>query len=175
MQLISENAGLLSKPKLQKAAVIIGVALIVLIFISTLTPKESAQAPPASESTAETEQRLEARLEELLSEIEGVSSPKVMLTLDSTEEHVYARDSRSGSSSSQDEGGRQGSDDNEDTVVLVGSGSGESALEQSTVLPKVRGVAVVCGGAQDPTIKEKVVNTVSGVLGIGASRVYVTY
>lgn len=172
---LSDCTGLLSNPRLRKAAVIIGIALIALIFLSTLLPRESAESPPASEDAEVLEQKLEQRLEALLSEIEGVSSPSVMLTLDSTSERVYARDSRSGTNSSLDESRSSDSSDSESTVVLVGNGSDKAALEESTVLPKVRGVAVVCGGAENPLIREKVVNAVAGVLDISTSRVYVTY
>ncbi|MBQ9947762.1 MAG: hypothetical protein IJO91_05175 [Oscillospiraceae bacterium] len=161
---LSDCTGLLSKPKFRRAAVIAGCALMLLIFLSTLIPSEEQVAPPTEDAlsigdSSAIEQSLEQRLEVLLSEIEGVSSPKVMVTLDSTAETVYARDEVP---------------DRESSVVLVGSSSAKTALTESVVLPKVRGAAVVCGGAADPTIREKVVNTVAGVLGIGTSRIYVT-
>ena len=171
---LSDCSGLLSAEKFRKAAVIVGAALMVLLFLGTLIP-DSAEAAPTEEDTAAMEQQLEQRLEALLSQIEGVSSPTGMVTLDSTTERVYARDSKNGESSAQNEGSLSGSLDSESTVVIVGSGSDKAALEQSTILPKVRGVAVVCSGAQSPAIKEKVVNTVAGVLCISSSRVYVTY
>lgn len=40
--------------------------------------------------------------------------------------------------------------------------------------PKVRGVAVVCEGGGDVLVKEKIVDTVSKVLGISTARVSVT-
>lgn len=171
---LSDCNSLLSNEKIRKAAVVIGAALMVLIFLSTLLPTESTEPVP-EEDAAAIEQQLEQRLEALLSEIEGVSSPTVMVTLDSTTERVYARDSRNGESSSANDGSSSGSLDSESTVVLIGNGSDKAALEESTILPKVRGVAVVCSGAQSPAIKEKVVNTVAGVLCISSSRVYVTY
>ncbi len=164
---LSDCTGLLSKPKFRRAVIIAGCALMLLIFVSTLFPskKQDAAAPSTEavlsiENSGAIEQSLEQRLEGLLSEIEGVSAPKVMVTLDSTAETIYARDE---------------APDRESSVVLVGSSSAKTALQESVVLPKVRGAAVVCGGAADPTIREKVVNTVAGVLGIGTSRIYVTY
>lgn len=175
MQLkISDCKGLLSSGKMRTVLFIAGALAILLLFISTLpSGKEQSQQP--AEDTAVMEAALERRLEELLSGISGVTSPDVMVTLDSTSERVFARDSKSGSSETQNTDSSATSGDSESSVVLVGSGSGKDALEQSTILPKVRGVAVVCGGAEDPSIKEKVVNTVSGVLNISSSRVYVTY
>lgn len=175
MQLkIADCKGLLSSKKSRNIIVAAGIAVILLLFLSTLTPQTEQSLSPA-EDTAAIERQLEQRLEQLLSGINGVTAPDVMVTLDSTSERVYARDSRNGSSETLGEGSSSLSGDSESSVVLVGSGSGKSALEQSTILPKVRGVAVVCGGAEDPSIKEKVVNTVSGVLNISSSRIYVTY
>ncbi len=160
---ISDCRGLLSSRKGKTAVVIAGVLMILLLFFSTLSADEPAAAP--AEDTAAVERELEHRLEQLLSGMDGVSSPDVMVTLESTSETVFARDS------SVSTGGSGGSD-RESSVVLAGSG--KSALEQSVILPRVRGVAVVCGGAENPAIKEKVVNAVSGVLDISSSRVYVT-
>ena len=44
----------------------------------------------------------------------------------------------------------------------------------SVTAPKVRGVAVVCGGGDSITVREKVINAVAGVLGIGVSHISVT-
>ncbi len=171
---LSKN-GLLSDKKVIKAAVIIGAAVILLIFLSSFSGGSEQAASLPTENTAELEQKLEQRLEQLISEIDGVSSPCVMLTLEQTSQTVYARDERSSSSVSGDENGSDSNSDSESSVVIVGSGSGKTALTESTILPKVRGVAVICGGAENVLIKEKVVNTVASVLDISTSRVYVTY
>ena len=175
MPLKISGKGLISDKRFRKAAVIIGAALILLIFLSTLSPTESKNAAAPAEDTAILEEKLEKRLETLIAEIDGVSSPNVMLTLDRTAETVYARDSRSGASSENDDSGSSENSDSESSIVIVGSGSDKTALTESTVLPRVRGVAVICGGAENVLIKEKVVNTVASVLDISTSRVYVTY
>ena len=175
MPLKISGKGLISDKRFRKAAVIIGAALILLIFLSTLSPAESKSAAAPAEDTAILEEKLEKRLETLLAEIDGVSSPTVMLTLDRTSETVYARDSRSGAASESDDSGSSENSDSESSIVIVGSGSDKTALTESTVLPRVRGVAVICGGAENVLIKEKVVNTVASVLDISTSRVYVTY
>lgn len=167
--------GLLSDKRFVKAAVIIGTAAILLIFLGTLSTGSQSEPYPAQENTAELEQKLEQRLEQLISEIDGVSSPRVMLTLEQTSQTVYARDERSSSSQSGDENGSDSGSDSESSVVIVGSGSDKTALTESTILPRVRGVAVICGGAENVLTKEKVVNTVASVLDISTSRVYVTY
>ena len=86
------------------------------------------------------------------------------MTLDRTSERVFAEESKT----------RSGSGENSTESTLALSGSGKEALETSVILPKVRGVAVVCGGAEDIVIREKVVNTAARVLDIKVSQVYVT-
>lgn len=173
---ISDCISLISNKKMTKAIVIIGAAAILLIFISTLSPKESITPVVDTAKTAEElERKLEDRLEILIAEIDGVSNPTVMLTIDSTCETVYARDSRSGTQQDTDESGSSNSSDSENSVVLISSGNEKTALEESVILPKVRGVAVICSGAADPAVKERVVNTVARVLDIGTSKIYVTH
>ena len=137
-----------------------------LLFLSTLTPQSEPQTVQqyTAEETAKLERELERRLTELLAEIDGVSSPQVMVTLDRTSERVFAEESKT----------RSGSGENSTESTLALSGSGKEALETSVILPKVRGVAVVCGGAEDIVIREKVVNTAARVLDIKVSQVYVT-
>lgn len=171
---IADCKGILSDKKARNAIVAVGCALIMLLFFSTLMPSDETEVS-AQEDTTAIERELEHRLEELIGGINGVISPSVMVTLDTTSQRVYARDSRNGTSSSHNDGSTSASGDSESSVVLISSGSDKSALEESTVLPKVRGVAVICGGAEDPAIKEKVVNVISSVLDISSSRICVTY
>lgn len=156
----------LGKGGWRRLVLIAGIAAIVLLFLSTLTPQSEPQTVQqyTAEETAKLERELERRLTELLAEIDGVCSPQVMVTLDRTSERVFAEESKT----------RSGSGENSTESTLALSGSGKEALETSVILPKVRGVAVVCGGAEDIVIREKVVNTAARVLDIKVSQVYVT-
>lgn len=150
----------------RKLVIAAGIAAIALLFFSTLMPDntQQTQSTTAAEDTAELERELEERLTKLISQIDGVSSPQVMVTLDGTSETVYAEESKTSSASGE----------NSSEMSLALSGSGKEALETGKILPKVRGVAVVCGGAEDILIREKVVNVAAKVLDIKISQVYVT-
>lgn len=170
LRLTGEN-GLLSNKKILYAVVAAGIVLMLLVFFGSF----SGSDPPAErteQSAAELESELEKRLEDILSQISGVDSPRVMITLDTTAERVFAEATKSSGNSSTNSAGSSSGYDSETSVTLVGSA--KEALEKSTVLPRVRGVCVVCGGASSPLIREKVVNAVSGVLDIGASHIFVT-
>ena len=155
----------LGKGGWRNVALIAGIAAIALLFLSTLTPESKPQtAQFAAEDAAGLERELERRLTELLSGIDGVTSPQVMVTLDRTSERVFAQESKT----------RSGSGENSAESSIALAGSGKEALETGVILPRVRGVAVVCGGADDVLIREKVVNTAARVLDIKVSQVYVT-
>ena len=145
----------------RRFVIIAGIAAIALLFLST----GGAQQPQDSsaEDAARVERELEQRLTDIISQIDGVTSPQVMVTLDRTSERVFAEEVKSSSSGD--------SLSSENSPALTGS---KDALEKSVILPKVRGVAVVCGGAENMLVREKVVNTAARVLNIGVSQVYVT-
>lgn len=163
MERLKSIAARLGEGGWRKLALAAGIAAIVLLFLSTLTPSRKQESQPeqfSAEQASEIERELERRLTAMISDIDGVTSPRVMVTLDRTIEHVYAEEVRSGDSST------------ERSIAL--SGSAKEALETSVILPRVRGVAVICGGADNVLIREKVVNTAARVLDIGVSQVYVT-
>lgn len=149
----------------RRFVIIAGIAAIALLFLSTVIPEGGAQQPQDSsaEDAARVERELEQRLTDIISQIDGVTSPQVMVTLDRTSERVFAEEVKSSSSGD--------SLSSENSPALTGS---KDALEKSVILPKVRGVAVVCGGAENMLVREKVVNTAARVLDIGVSQVYVT-
>ena len=167
MSRFSDIISRLGDGKWRRIVIIAGIAAIVLLFLSTLNPGGKAQEQPQSYSQEEIsrlEKELERRLADVISGIDGVTSPKVMVTLDCTSRRVYAEEIKSSSTADEVK--------NESSIAL--SGSGKEALETSVVTPQVRGVAVVCGGAENVLIREKVVNTAARVLNIGISQVYVT-
>lgn len=162
----------LSSDRAKKIIIIGGIAVILLLFLSTLPFGEREETPAAPESTGETERALEQRLEKLLSQIDGVGEVSVMITLEGTSTRVFAEETRTESSSSG--GAESSSQSSGSQTEIVLAGSGKEPVETNIICPKVRGVAVVCGGAADPIVREKIANTVSGVLNVGLSRIYVT-
>lgn len=151
--------------KSPKLAVYFTVAAIcVAALILMRTPKKVTDPVPEHTVSEETvthsyAEELEQKLKGVISEIKGVSDVTVMLTIDGTEEKVYAADTAESDSKT------------ESKTVVVGS---KEALLQATKYPKVRGVVVVCKGGNSAAVKEKVVNAVSTVLDIPTSKVYVT-
>ncbi|MDR1734600.1 MAG: hypothetical protein LBR73_06970 [Oscillospiraceae bacterium] len=166
------------KPKIklwQKIALIGGIVGILLLALSSVFPvTKKASASSATEVSVDLssyERDMEQRLEELISSIAGAGQTKVMLTLDCSSEPVYATEGKSAQSSSTGTGSSQESLTAEKNYVIIGQGSGQQGLILKTVEPKVRGVAVLCAGAGEASVKAAITEAVTSVLGVGANKV----
>ncbi|MBQ4604094.1 MAG: stage III sporulation protein AG, partial [Clostridia bacterium] len=57
--------------------------------------------------------------------------------------------------------------------VIVDGDSGERGIVVRVAEPKIRGVAVVCKGADSETVRSRIVETVTALLDISSARVSV--
>lgn len=141
-------------------AVALGALAMFLILLSELWPQQQTQAEPeqqaAATAAAAYQEQLEQRLGQLIEQIDGAGSAVVMVTLESGEETVYALDTLSGQTQSQQ------------THVLLDDGT---ALEQTVYLPKVCGVAVVCDGGGDISVAARITQVLSALLDIPTNRI----
>lgn len=149
-----------SGPGRARLAAVMGVAAMVLILLSELWPQPAAESAPvnAGFDAAAYQQQLEQRLEELIGEMEGAGQTKVMVTLETGEERIYALDTQSGQTQSQQ------------THVLLEDGT---ALEQTVCLPTVCGVAVVCEGGGDVRVAARITELVGALLDLPSNRICV--
>lgn len=153
------------KTRLDKKTVsllFIGIIGILLLVVSGLAPeKEEAVEKTEKEAAGYDEyvKIIEAELESLISSIKGAGKTKVMITLDSTEENTYLSEEKSSDSQ------------RESKVVVIETEEGEDAVLVKITQPKIRGVAVVCSGADSDEVKKSIMDTVTAVLDISAARV----
>lgn len=140
----------------------------VLLLASGHGGNESAQT--ASAGTAASQEfdlnGFQQELQAQLTAIDGAGRVALMLSLDQTEEAVYAVNTRQTS----------GSDSRslESDVSVVSNGSyGETPVTVKSVLPVFRGAVVLCDGADDASVRLAVTQAVSTVCGIGADKVTV--
>ncbi|MBQ8784376.1 MAG: hypothetical protein IJZ57_11460 [Clostridia bacterium] len=156
------------KTKLDKKAVLIilvGLMGIVMLAVSEIIPEkesEIVQEQPTSQTDQSYEsyaENTEKRLEEMISSIQGAGKTKVMVTLDCSDENVYATEEKSGDTSY------------ENSVVIIENQDGESGMLIKVTQPKIRGVAVVCSGGASPTVRQSIIDTVTAVLDISSARV----
>lgn len=95
---------LLEKQNRTRLAVVLGGAAMLLLLLSELlpaTPPAEPSAASASQASVYREQ-LEAQLQDLIGQIDGAGATTVMVTLETGEETVYATDTQSGQTQSQE-------------------------------------------------------------------------
>lgn len=165
--MINKIKELAKKPFFLKAAVAAGLLMIILILVSDFKGEEEKERTDAdvnvlSFTSAELyADETEKRLCETLTEIEGVGKAKVMLTITSTEEYVYAESVKSGASQT------------ENSYVIIDKGSQKEALVKKINNPAISGVLIVCEGGDDPKVCERIYNAVSTALNIPTNKIYV--
>lgn len=159
---------LVKRPAFLKAAVAAGLLMIILILVSDFNSggKEQERSATGVNGISFTSAELyaddtENRLCETIMEIEGVGKAKVMLTITSTEEYVYAESVKSGDSRT------------ENSYVIIDKGSQKEALVKKINNPAISGVVIVCEGGDDPKVCERIYNAVSTALNIPTNKIYV--
>lgn len=165
--------------------VFVGIAGILLLLASELVelPQKQEEEPKPAPKTASTEysyaEDIEKRLTNLISSISGAGKAKVMVTLENGVESVYAADEKQEQERSSEEksGGVEVNEKNgseSEYIILQSNGSRDEGMVIKVIQPKIRGVAVVCEGADSAYVQQRITQTVTAVLDIGASRVSIS-
>ena len=163
-----------------KYPVIILLAGLVLVLFPTrksnagATPAASApteaantSAPPSNQKYCE---QTERELEQILSQIQGAGTVRVMLTLEAGPETVYLSDSDIQRSA---EGGRTSEKNESKTVILSRGSSYNEAAIVKTEYPSFRGALIVSQGADDASVRLRLTEAVSALLGLGSDKITV--
>lgn len=146
---------------------IVGLLGILLIFASEAVKTDKTDKKEVNTDTLSYTDELEEKLENLISSVEGAGKTNVLLTLEETEEYVFAQDTSSSI--------KQDSQNNtQKEYVIVDDGKGKGGLLIKTVKPKVRGVAIVCEGGDDPLVQQRIYSCVSASLGISTARISIS-
>lgn len=140
---------------------VIGMVMILLSGGTGDSKKSAADNKAKSESAVVNEEKLQ----KLLSEIEGAGKVKVMITYEESEEEVFAFD--------KDEKLQSGEQNFKSDYIIIKNDEGETGLKLKTVYPEVRGVAVVCSGADNPVTKERIISVVSALFDISTKNISV--
>ena len=101
--------------------------------------------------------------------IEGAGRAEVMLTFDSSKEEVFAKDTDEDVEKREKETAQK----TKNKYIIVENDKGENGLITKSVYPRVCGVAIVCDGADDSVIKQRIVETVSALFDINSTNISV--
>ncbi|MDY8021547.1 stage III sporulation protein AG [Paenibacillus polymyxa] len=175
---------------------LIGVAIMLFnsfVNVKKIDPENVGREPPGvmkNEPTLETttgeessfagiEKVFEDNMKQMLEQIVGVGTVDVMVTVDSTEEVIVQRnvkDMQEENNETDANGGQrhttQYTRDGE-IVTYESSGGQHTPIVTKKVKPQVRGVLVVAMGAENPTVKQLIVDAVQKGLNVPSYKISV--
>ncbi len=119
-------------------------------------------------------------LQKIISSIDGAGKTTVMITLDSGSRSIYAIDEKTSDNddSSENENeykkSSQHSKNTEHIIIKNSVDKEEKGLIVEVIQPQIRGVAIVCEGADSAVVRQSITDTVTAVLNISSTRVCIT-
>lgn len=133
---------------------------------------------------------LESSVKDIISAMKDVGeNPKVLISLESTEQNVYATENKKSTETIKDgysnytgsyySTGEQNkvkeTSETETKYIKIRDSDGtEKALAVTKIQPAIKGVVVVCPGGGDPLVKDKITDAVKVALNIPSRKVFVT-
>ena len=139
------------------------IILIIGAVIMLLSSMPDFEAPKKEEKTISEEERLE----NILSDIEGVGDVSVMVTYYASSEKVLAYEKKTDRKGETTNG--FGGEISDEKAVMA---DGEPVV-LSEVFPSIRGVVVIAEGAGKATVNQAITEAVSTALGIAVHKICV--
>lgn len=171
---------------------LVGVLLIVIALPignskeTTETQTESNETITDNETSLDEDSqtddytaRLEAKLEKILNEVEGVGKVKVMITLQSSKELIVEKDTPSESVTTTEEdseGGTRSTTErttNESTVYEQGEDQSSTPYVVKELEPEIEGIVVIAEGGDDPVIVNNISDAIMALFGIEVHKIKV--
>lgn len=146
--------------------ILLGLAGMLLILLSGTGEKKTAETDNNEAEIVDVQQRTEKKLVALLESVKGAGKVKVMVTVDSLEEKIYAVNTETES--------RADEHSFTDEYVIVEESGDDGGLVIRVTAPVIRGVGITCEGAASAEVREEIIRLVSAALGIPVNRIWVT-
>lgn len=151
---------------------LLGLGLMLLPAGKQSQDEPAAEAAPLQTVQTDEEycRQTERRLAEILSRVDGAGSVSVMLTLQTGPSTSYQSDLST--SSRSDPEGTQTTVEKKTVILSRGSSYNEAAVIH-TEYPAFRGALIVSGGADDASVRYRLMTAVSALLGLGTDQITV--
>lgn len=176
---------LLKKDKFRGGIIILGLAGIALIYLSTLfSPKKEVKSEKKIDTevviTAEEyESKQEDKLARIVSAITGEENPAVMVTLENLGEVIYAVDEKKRTDKSEqfkdnEKNLQEQKEEKENGYVIIKDSQGnQQAIKISEIQPVIKGVVIVSKYADDVFTQEKIISAVKTAMNLSSSKICV--
>ncbi|MBQ7485081.1 MAG: stage III sporulation protein AG [Oscillospiraceae bacterium] len=143
-----------------KFPLLILLAGVLLMVIPSLGKKSSGEITAATVSADYSLEEIERRMEEVLSQIDGVGKMRLLLTVSGASQLCLAQDVDSGSDRDRRE------------TVTVNRGSGyQEVVVTGEVYPTYQGAVIVCQGAGSNAVRLALIEAVSALTGLTADKI----
>ncbi len=164
---------------------LIGMILLLMTEFTSKDKNKKQQVKTADNSTQYTYEQnyknsVQNDLQKIISSIDGAGKTTVMVTLDSGSKSVYAIDEKISNNDDSLEKeneykkSSQNSKNTEHIIIKDSSNKDEKGLIVEVIQPQIRGVAIVCEGADSAVVRQNITDTVTAVLNISSTRVCIT-
>ena len=155
-----------------KLLVVLIVMLVAIILYIGINDNDnvvvSSSAPDDGYlSTLEYCEKLEEKLEEIISQIDGAGDVKVMVSVSGSPEIIYVSDTDNKTSTTTN----GSTTTTTSSPIIIGSGANSSGIIKTETLPDVKGVIVVSSGADKVSIKLDILNAVATLLDISTEKI----
>ncbi len=165
------------KNKIILILILLGLGLLTISSFYTQKTNNQETNKPSTALITPTEtyvKQLEEKINFMVNQIEGVGQAQVTITMENGVENIYANSEKKLTNSNENLSGApsQRNDVQRDVVVIDGV-NGKQALIVTQKEPTVKGVVVVCEGAENGTVAKRVTDAVSKALHIKTNRLSV--
>ena len=164
MDWIEDKEGIKSLLKKYKIAMLVAALGILLLLLPSEEKKETPIVAVHSEETNHTE--LEAKLEKLLTQLEGAGKVRVLLTEAKGKETLYQKDEAI--SQNGDSGNSK-----VETVVITDQNRNQNGLVIRADPPVYLGAVILCQGAERATVRLAIVDAVATATGLSSDKISV--
>ena len=142
----------------KKALIYLSVAIlsvIALVLFSSSFTKQTTKSDSSSQtfkSSANYAENLETRIENLLANVSGVTSAKVVVYVESSTKKEYLTNSSG-------------------DIVTTKDSSGTAPVIIEEILPKITGILICYGGTKDVATKNNILRAISSTFNVDISKI----
>ena len=193
-KLLATKANQPNKKKLENLVVFLIILIITIIVINVIlndneTNTDKGNTVESNKRLAETEynvntqkenlgDKLENKLKNILSKIDGVGNVEVLITYNETSQiqPVYNEESTEENTEETDSAGGTRKITQTDTrkeVVYEEQDGTQTLVIQSTTSPKIEGAIITADGANNSTVKTNIIQAVEAATGLATHKIQV--
>ncbi len=167
---------------LKKDQICILLLIGVLLMVISIPTKKNVNETKKSEESTEIQtdeyayaEQLESQLESILTEVEGVGTVSVMVTLQSSAEQIVEKDIREEAEELAETDSQGGNRDTKNTVreeeTIYKDGDSQSPYVRKALMPRVEGVLVVAEGGNQPVVVKNITEVIQALFGIESHKI----